>query len=169
MSLDFFNPAWTVPLVASIVGVIAAGLAALMNTNGAALTAERARVRDEFREARAQVARLLAAQNAPTIDGYPGMRAELVTAANQQSILSFFERFTTETHETRSTLASLNLNNPTIDAILNKEEAKLDPDDLRSVLSELKAEEDRQLNKLDRGWLPDRTFRSNRSQGRPKR
>lgn len=165
MSLDFINPAWTVPLVASIVGVIAAGLAALMNTNGAALTAERSRVRDEFRDVRTQVARLLAAQEGTTIDGYSGIPHELLAEAKQQSILSFFERFVTQNHETRSALAGLNLDNRTIDDIINKGGAKLDPDDLRLVLTELKTEEVRQLRKLDRKWLPDRTLGSRSSQG----
>lgn len=87
MSLAFFNPVWTVPLVASIVGVIAAGLAALMNTNGAALTAERSRGRDEFRDVRRQVTRLLAAQEGATINGYSGIYDELLATASQQSLV----------------------------------------------------------------------------------
>lgn len=147
----WFIPAAT--LVAALVGLIAAGLAALVTSNATAIVAERHRVEERYAEVLRQIGRLQASRIAMTVEGYPGLDAELVRSARQSSIEDFFRAYRHETFELRALLSGLPQTG-VLGRVVAQQEAQVAESDIEPLRRQLNEDRTRALQELKRWWLP---------------
>jgi hypothetical protein len=152
-----------VTLIAALVGLCAAAIAAWVNANATFLITERRAVLSHFEAVREQLGRLLASRNAISIEGYPDLTPEDLSAVRRASYARFFERYTDETFAARATLAGLQTKNPVIRSVIESEEVQISPDQITRLWVALDQEESVALQELHRWWLRSPTRSGRRS------